>query len=381
METLPLDIWVEITSWACTDGGATGCALSLVSHNVYRASAVGRYHSVALHGWDSIRQFTRVMNDAKSSKTNLQVVHLFLATVPASASYYTKRCWFANEEDDSNYQLICDKIRNWGTPPDSSNATDLIRDILFGVSNTIKTLSVLGLPAVLLSRPFPVLHTLILHYLEDGVTDSSVKQSADDPMDPLPSLFHVQLVGATACKLSRHFVARCPRITCLLLDRPMYTHEGARPIGLLRRSDIQNNFPPSLSKVLVRIYRYPSKCGHDRRAMYKRQDLAFRNAVRETKLEGIVQIDITQQADWLLSWKQFSTWRDLVEGKDGSFGTEGRVILNRCISVRREQLPGQEDILQVYASSSSFGEEEEVLVAIDWEIDNNVGCKWNEFWR
>ncbi|KAI0780483.1 hypothetical protein BD413DRAFT_607782 [Trametes elegans] len=50
MEKLATELLLEIFALACTDGGPTACALSLVSHHIRRASYPVRFHSVSLSG-------------------------------------------------------------------------------------------------------------------------------------------------------------------------------------------------------------------------------------------------------------------------------------------------------------------------------------------
>ncbi|RDX55390.1 hypothetical protein OH76DRAFT_1396777 [Lentinus brumalis] len=50
MESLPPELLHEICTLACTDGGFTGCSLSLVSKHIRDASRLARFHSVAISG-------------------------------------------------------------------------------------------------------------------------------------------------------------------------------------------------------------------------------------------------------------------------------------------------------------------------------------------
>ncbi|KAM5543108.1 hypothetical protein V8D89_002982 [Ganoderma adspersum] len=57
MDTLPLDVWHHIFSFACTDGGRTGARLSRTSHAFRASSAAYRFHSVELHGVGQLLKF------------------------------------------------------------------------------------------------------------------------------------------------------------------------------------------------------------------------------------------------------------------------------------------------------------------------------------
>ncbi|KZT28813.1 hypothetical protein NEOLEDRAFT_1041506, partial [Neolentinus lepideus HHB14362 ss-1] len=50
MNRCPLEIVAEILCLACTDGGATGCSLSLVSRAMSAVSNPFRFQSIALSG-------------------------------------------------------------------------------------------------------------------------------------------------------------------------------------------------------------------------------------------------------------------------------------------------------------------------------------------
>lgn len=47
---LPAELWTKIAGLACTDGGLTGCSLSLVSRYMHSAAQPARYHSVLING-------------------------------------------------------------------------------------------------------------------------------------------------------------------------------------------------------------------------------------------------------------------------------------------------------------------------------------------
>lgn len=67
MEKCPVELLVTIARFACTDGGYTGCSLSLVSHYFRDATKPARYHSVALTSSDRIRRFRMVLQTAETT--------------------------------------------------------------------------------------------------------------------------------------------------------------------------------------------------------------------------------------------------------------------------------------------------------------------------
>ena len=50
MDRLAPELWHEIWTLACTDGGYTGCSLSLVAKDIRNASRFARFNSVAVYG-------------------------------------------------------------------------------------------------------------------------------------------------------------------------------------------------------------------------------------------------------------------------------------------------------------------------------------------
>ncbi|GJE98307.1 hypothetical protein PsYK624_145340 [Phanerochaete sordida] len=78
MEDCPVELWMKIAGYACTDGGHTGCALSLVSRTMYRVVQPVRYYTVSLVGKKRLFAFS-----AQCGALNLppRVHHLLIAKV------------------------------------------------------------------------------------------------------------------------------------------------------------------------------------------------------------------------------------------------------------------------------------------------------------
>ena len=57
VDTLPIDVWHHIFSFACTDGGRTGARLAHTSHAFRASSAPYRFHSVELHSIGQLEKF------------------------------------------------------------------------------------------------------------------------------------------------------------------------------------------------------------------------------------------------------------------------------------------------------------------------------------
>ena len=77
MDRLAFEILDKIYTLACTDGGYTGCSLSLVSHSVRCASRTARFHSISLTSGLSrqLSQFLRCFSKERA------VMDLYAPTV------------------------------------------------------------------------------------------------------------------------------------------------------------------------------------------------------------------------------------------------------------------------------------------------------------
>jgi hypothetical protein len=74
--TLPTEIWHKIFALACVDGGATGCALSLVSRRFRELSAGTRLQSVAVSGLSDIRSLLGVLQELPEASRHVRVLYI-----------------------------------------------------------------------------------------------------------------------------------------------------------------------------------------------------------------------------------------------------------------------------------------------------------------
>ncbi|KDQ55086.1 hypothetical protein JAAARDRAFT_340828 [Jaapia argillacea MUCL 33604] len=93
LDRCPPEICQTIFRMACTDGGLTGCSLSLVSKYIHNASATARYQSVAICGPDALLPFISLLEPKCVSITSFCVQHFFFSRdrlstgdVPAEAT-------------------------------------------------------------------------------------------------------------------------------------------------------------------------------------------------------------------------------------------------------------------------------------------------------
>jgi hypothetical protein len=83
---LPTEVLQIIYSFACVDGGRTGCALSRVSKQMRETSSPFRFYSVALPNLDMLKAFCALLE--KVDRLQIIVRHLFIAGPSSLKSHY-----------------------------------------------------------------------------------------------------------------------------------------------------------------------------------------------------------------------------------------------------------------------------------------------------
>ncbi|KAI0666589.1 hypothetical protein C8Q78DRAFT_436267 [Trametes maxima] len=106
MDTLPLEVLEKIFELACTDGGYTGCSLSLTSRAVRAAASTTRFRSIAMLCRPSrLKAFMALYTRERDSIHGglLSVAHLHL-TIPACVPRYL--CLRGDWEDMSRVTIV-----------------------------------------------------------------------------------------------------------------------------------------------------------------------------------------------------------------------------------------------------------------------------------
>ena len=76
MDRFPVELLRDIATYACTDGGRTGCSLALVSRHVHDATSCARYQSVSLIGRSNIIAFSELATNMHGNN----ISYLFITT-------------------------------------------------------------------------------------------------------------------------------------------------------------------------------------------------------------------------------------------------------------------------------------------------------------
>ncbi|KAI0363542.1 hypothetical protein BV20DRAFT_975566 [Pilatotrama ljubarskyi] len=121
LEDLPTELLYEIFRLACTDGGRTGCSLSLVSHRVRVLSRAARFNTLTLTAgsiWQ-IARFLRFLEDtvevAKRDRTPCpRVRHLCVVTTMGGYGW----CWDQRASDLRRGIIEHTETRREGLPKD-----------------------------------------------------------------------------------------------------------------------------------------------------------------------------------------------------------------------------------------------------------------------
>ncbi|KAI0751131.1 hypothetical protein C8Q80DRAFT_554579 [Daedaleopsis nitida] len=77
VEAIPTELWREIISLACTDGGFTGKSPALTSKFIHQQSLSPRFHSVAVQSLQHLQQFLSLLD--KQSERHLVISHLYMS--------------------------------------------------------------------------------------------------------------------------------------------------------------------------------------------------------------------------------------------------------------------------------------------------------------
>lgn len=137
-ERLPTELWTQIISVACVDGGRSACAISEVSHYFRSVVLPLQLDNVALLGGVKIVQFAQLLNRRASQPALRAIRHLFLSSAKIPA------------------------------PPTRAELEAAVHHILTTVSSTLLALtntlpqSGIGLDSVL-CIPLPALRELTIH--------------------------------------------------------------------------------------------------------------------------------------------------------------------------------------------------------------------------
>jgi hypothetical protein len=314
---LPPELWSIILGLVCTDGGKAGCALSLVSREINKATALERYLSVSLLGWDSIKSFA---SEVKRLGGIMTVRYLFIATLQSSNDGCGDNFYgFSNSDDEDEEESPGLSVYNSPAP---SNGTDLVHLIWRAVRCTLTSFSGFGLP-LLIPGDMSALRDLTLHYADNSSPDCDTfirelktEESVALQRLTFPTLRRVHLTGRIACELPVFLAKRAIGLQIIRCSRPK---GGVAQIA----NSLHNAFPTTgPSGQLVRVILQPAPeyhpCGNGRRWSIGHKHMAVREAIRHTEwLVDTVDLWSWPSYQPLKAQDQMEEWLSTVRGWEG----------------------------------------------------------------
>ena len=301
MNRLPVEVCTRIFSFACVDGGRTGCAIADVCRYFYRAVLPVQLHSVALLGSVKMTIFlTRVLG--RRSPAHHRVRHLFLAKSPTEPA----SCKSSSQpERGDELQRILVLLG-----PDIITLTTLLSQPENG-------------GASVLCHPFPQLEELTIH----GYTSLSTPVKLHDVF---PSLQRLHILSAL--ESTRIFMIRAPNLThlrlCVVWSLPDKMYDalecflsGGESGAMEGTSELGDGgsppFPPSLESVVLALQVDPDKL---RVGYPSRVDSRAVRRLQESDHEGkLWVIDQRLDDDFCKAPSAIPrrNWEDRIVGKGG----------------------------------------------------------------
>ncbi|KAF6760852.1 hypothetical protein DFP72DRAFT_881580, partial [Ephemerocybe angulata] len=101
---LPVELWLHIFDYACSDDGTTARSLGRVSRYIREVSRFHRHHSVVIRNWSQLLAFERSYSAAPEEQRNIRNLYIHLPEMYGAA--YPKESWFEDEESDLDSSYV-----------------------------------------------------------------------------------------------------------------------------------------------------------------------------------------------------------------------------------------------------------------------------------
>ncbi|KAI0716350.1 hypothetical protein C8Q76DRAFT_783457 [Earliella scabrosa] len=243
LESIPTELWKDIVTLSCTDGGYTGRSLALTSKFVHTQSWPWRLHSVAL---TSLQDLENLLVFLRTAERQPSIEHLYLSfadesTIKPPSDLWTTY-WCLSEEERETYNDKSGRAKQaW-----DARFAPAITEMLALAGPTLRTLCIIEERPVRLPSfthgVFPKLEELTLHgYILPIFPVDQVKAALSKSRPPaqpliselsarLPALQRLHLVHTSGRRLSSSDAVNCiahlapPNLTHLRLSD---VHRGA----------------------------------------------------------------------------------------------------------------------------------------------------------
>ncbi|GJE98308.1 hypothetical protein PsYK624_145350 [Phanerochaete sordida] len=201
MERCPVELWTKIACLACTDGGYTGCSLSLVSHAMHDVAEPVRYHSVSLDTVDKLLAFSARLTAMDRPPL---IRHLFIAEMHVPR---------LRINSDDSWETFVKQRRQRAAEAKISIARirNAVHTVVASAADTLYHLNVHSPPADI---TFPHLHDLTIAAI--ALTDPLA--TACDRFPSLRRLHVLDLSAGTSSEFCSGLADAAPNITHLRLS-------------------------------------------------------------------------------------------------------------------------------------------------------------------
>lgn len=340
MEHCPIELWLKIAAFACTDGGYTGRSLSLVSRTMRDVVKPVRFQTVSLSSEEQLLAFSRLL----AHPILLPAIRHILA----SSSLLPH----GNPPPVIRHLFVSVKIPSWGPdrmlPQRIAELVSAFRAVINVAATNVETLVVhesrrfdpIGGDWV-----FPALRDLSVNvlYLDSGADHhtrfpslrrlhySSVRSPNTRDLWPqlvsfAPDITHLRLSGV----LGDIFL---PRVLRLLLDVPAEKRSGATSDAAASHAPDPangNNTPAAALRLpsLKHIYVQPSGWHNDDRTsmgalMHNAMETALQSIADACdRGEGVGKLYVLPESQGYHVSEARKHWLELIEGGDGPWHAE-----------------------------------------------------------
>ncbi|KAJ7151573.1 hypothetical protein C8R46DRAFT_913790 [Mycena filopes] len=284
---LPVEIWVQIHAYACTDDGAAGRALALVSKDWRTISAPFKFHSIALVGAKPILRFLCLLDSIPESLRSVQCLFIGcpnLRLSPSRLDLAQERARGLEFTDKLFPELGITRFTDTVQIQDDTIAQTVVR-ILQRTASTLRTLHT---HLLFLRRPGP-LHSIPLRHIRTMVLHGPFTTPSPTLSPIFPNLRRLRLASSAPSKgavLLNTIAAGAPRLSHLYISHAASTvkeleraleHSNLRnltrlvvEVGASRRSRSPPNNSDTESLELAGLLRLPQTDGRVRIVAEKR---------------------------------------------------------------------------------------------------------------
>lgn len=303
MENIPGGLWIKIMTLACTDGGATGCSLSLVSRHMHDMVQPVRYHSVVISSIRSASTFAHLLERQSPAPV---VRHLMIkedtkATRPLPHTSKEAVSCILRHTAATLYTLFWSEKTVWY----GHEGHEIFPTLAFPV------LANLSIPTVdcweeLAVTPFPSLQRLHIHnmWVDDPDCIWAVLAQA------CPSIAAVRLSG-----IYSYFAGHLPQILRALLRVPATACPTILPAQINDETMMLLERLPRVTQVTIEEAIDPDGARYPPPSGPPREIVALHEISRAC--EGEHRLSINSDAERYEEETAWTDWLDVVGGGDG----------------------------------------------------------------